>query len=484
MPYNIVEDGDRWCVEKDDGERMGCHDSRAAAEAQQRALYAAEDKQLKRYTQSEVGYVPLSTIEGQACANCRWFASDVSMCHVMENYPLDVVATGHCAQWAALPVTDILAAHERIEAEGVELEDTEPVVAAEMSADAPPPEAAATLFAAPTSTDSSVFKALLDRLTGGLKPGTAVIKGADGKRYMLIVTSNAYKDREGETITSAALAADVDRCWIAEDQYRSDNPLLFWHDDRVVIGDIVWGDMRGPFLVEVARENNAPLARVVFDYREAHPEEKWGASHRFVYRVTDRTETGDYTRIIKRETSILPRAAAANLLTFSGVLPVSKARDEYLNKMLGLPNAADLLDQGIGALIAALDAAGVEHKSADEQPNTEDAVDRAAARFGTLMLDLVNSQADFAAELDAAKAMFADKAKALDDERAALEVERAGLRAEVDALKALAEQLQAQLNARPRVASKDDGNVVPDDTLTTEMRAALMERDPFWHTER
>lgn len=43
MPWSIEKRGDEYCVVKDsDGETEGCHDSRAKAEAQRRALYASE----------------------------------------------------------------------------------------------------------------------------------------------------------------------------------------------------------------------------------------------------------------------------------------------------------------------------------------------------------------------------------------------------------------------------------------------------------
>lgn len=44
MPWEVTEEGGRWCVRKkgDDGELAGCHDTREEAERQMRALYANE----------------------------------------------------------------------------------------------------------------------------------------------------------------------------------------------------------------------------------------------------------------------------------------------------------------------------------------------------------------------------------------------------------------------------------------------------------
>lgn len=50
MPYNIGSRGSNGCsgypVMKEDGEMMGCHNTRSEAEAQQRALYASENKSM------------------------------------------------------------------------------------------------------------------------------------------------------------------------------------------------------------------------------------------------------------------------------------------------------------------------------------------------------------------------------------------------------------------------------------------------------
>lgn len=50
MPYHVVKSGrcpsgkPYACVKSSDGKIMGCHETKAKAQAQQRALYAAEKK--------------------------------------------------------------------------------------------------------------------------------------------------------------------------------------------------------------------------------------------------------------------------------------------------------------------------------------------------------------------------------------------------------------------------------------------------------
>lgn len=167
-----------------------------------------------------------------------------------------------------------------------------------------------------------------------LKAGSTVFTGADGLRYMFIVTSNGYKDREDEFVFTQALKSYVDSRWVANKRFISDNELLFWHEGDNV-GSIVWADMEGPFLLEVAKE--APnrivyldkahrvrsTVKQVWDYIEAHPEVGWGASHGFGYPASER---GNYKHIQKFETSVLPLAYAANPYTYAGVMKNGRTR--------------------------------------------------------------------------------------------------------------------------------------------------------------
>lgn len=213
--------------------------------------------------------------------------------------------------------------------------------------------------------------------------GVQVLKARDedGRRLMVIVTSNAYKDREDEIIPEAALAADVDRRWQG-DAFVDGDPLLLWHAGEP-IGDIVFADMEGAFLLEVARERDPeqmvdlaaegePPLRVpvgtVWDVVEQGDEE-WAASHRFLYA---RREAGVYGPIRKNETSVLPHWAAANPWTYSGIIHkelemANKQRRGFLGKMFG-PEMEEQVDATRAAVRQAqeeLDGMGVERKDAD-----------------------------------------------------------------------------------------------------------------------
>ena len=150
-------------------------------------------------------------------------------------------------------------------------------------------------------------------------------------RHMLIVTSNSYRDNEREIITEKALSDYVDTQW-EDDSFVGSDPLLLWHAGDP-IGEIVYADMRGPFLVEIARElpnksvniardSDPPLMADVKEIWDAlSVEECKGASHEFMFRETDR-EDGVYDMIKKYETSVLPRKHAANIFTKATILGV------------------------------------------------------------------------------------------------------------------------------------------------------------------
>lgn len=487
MPYMVMERDGKHCVYKKDedgnpmGESMGCHDSKNEAMAQMAAIHANERKSIQKPTQTEAGYIAVSTKEGKACESCRWFDNEVSMCHTIENYPEDISEKGYCERHEA-PFSLMSLFHDEPPTGemqktgkqlfiGGEMVDVVVPVETQHGHETETPE---TGYIAPDSNADNILKKLSTLFQQGLKPGQSVIKGADGARYMLIVTSNSYQDRDAETIKTDALKADVNRHWTGDDTaFMSDNPLLFWHDDNVKIGDVIYGDVKGAFYVELAKEADSPLAQAIFDYREAHPDEKWGASHRFEYYRTHRAKDGTYAAIRKRETSILPREAAANALTFSGVIPMATKRDEYLNKMLGLENAADLLDKGIEVLMAELDKKGIEHKSVDD-PAQE--VEAAGDKYGTLLVEILNAQAELDERLTAKETELTTAQKAFDDQRTA----------DAETIHTLSEQvaeLKAQLDARPRSASRASETEIEKDQLSEDAKNSLpTKRDSFWHT--
>lgn len=231
-----------------------------------------------------------------------------------------------------------------------------------------------------------------------VKNGLTIYKDtATGLRYLFIVTSNSYKDRDNETIATKALEEYVAAAWSVEGKCLPENPLLFWHDGPP-IGDVVWTDTEGPFLLEVAKERpNRGITlrgtskafrttiKSVWDALETAVK-RWGASHGFKY-TDDALDNGVYKHIRKFETSVLPLDAAANPYTFAGVID-DMNKDKVLEDLLKTPGVADKFRKGIRAVKGELDKRGLEHKAKDEQATKgklEDAVavlDAAFAKIG------------------------------------------------------------------------------------------------------
>lgn len=208
-----------------------------------------------------------------------------------------------------------------------------------------------------------------------VKAGLTIYRGQDGRRFMFIVTSNSYKDRENEAIATKALQAYVDRAWAVEDKCLPRNPLLFWHDGDP-IGDIVWTDMEGPFLLEVAKERPNRAIRLttkgriwkttvkhIWDAIEKG-DYRYGASHGF--HVPDGAfEDGVYKHIAKFESSVLPLDAAANPYTFAGVVN-DMNKDKVLENLLKTPGVADKFRKGVRSVKQELDKRGLEHKALEQ----------------------------------------------------------------------------------------------------------------------
>jgi hypothetical protein len=147
----------------------------------------------------------------------------------------------------------------------------------------------------------------------------------NGERLMLLVSSNAFKDREQEIVRQKALEEYVNNF--------TGNKLLWWHGGDA-IGKVIDAQMVGAFLVEVAKElpnrainlarkaTDAPMnttIKEVWDFVEDKGTGiDWGASIGFRF-IRDDIEDGVFERILKFETSVLPLEVAANPFTFARV---------------------------------------------------------------------------------------------------------------------------------------------------------------------
>lgn len=502
MPYKTIKEGDKYEVYKLDadgnptGKSLGTHDSADDAKKQIAAIEANSDEEkslvskagrvlntriakrliqaykdfgdiiseakleitdddeeaAKMYgmlRQNEVAYVTVSPNTGtQQCANCRFFkASEYdangmligSHCAIVEPYPESILPTGYCNRW------------ELSEPEVIE---QAPIPVIIVDVDTGEEKAYQTPKPAKTLLKSD-------------KSGVTFQRGADGLRLAMIYTSNGYEDRAEDYVTTKALEGYVEECWQG-DEYVGKNILDFWHHPKLDIGDIIYADMHETFLFEMAKERNTPLAKVLWDYWEKSADDiDWAASHRF--RVK-RRDTHVFESIKKERTSILPRSAAANLLTFSGVVPMTKARDKMLDKILDFEGAADMLKtKGVQAVMEHLKAKGVEHKSVDV-PATETPTPQADeyAVYMKAFPAVLEGMAELLESIEAIEAKEATREKGHDE-----------LVTLVKTFQTSLDKVNAQLTLAPRgskatetLISKEQGDAVKADEP--------VEYDPTW----
>ena len=378
-------------------------------------------------------------------------------------------------------------------------------------------------FVATPLSDEGLVGRIVKWWKSELGPGIHITR-KDGLRHMFIVTSNSYEDREGETITSDALKAYEESCFPGEDLFHCDNPLLWWHDDDVVMGEAVTVNYSEPFLVEVFRELPNPVSKVLWDYAEANGHAA-GASHRFGYLEKDRDEDGTFHRIFKQETSYLPeRSLAANDRTYAGVIMASpqsdKRLDEIFEQVAGIKGASAKLHAKTGELEKELEAAGISHKALPPKTIAPDPKSPVEAEVEGEVIEedveedvkapemdiasfssIVNTIAGLVMDLVEAQAGVLDNQMGMVKELTELKEMRVSEKAAdsttikdlQDKLKALSEEmaaLKARVNLAPRSANRTLGEVDPElakrqiaeaiDTAGEARKEQSKKVDSFW----
>ena len=417
-------------------------------------------------TQKEVNYLPLSATKGKACANCRWFLH-FGGCFIVDGQPEPILPTGYCDRWEATPqpepapdVAEVIAESvgEAVEA----VMEAMPLMPMEMSHEHESSRAEVIIDPA-----APVLTQLQNRLRRQpLKDGTQVLKDNTGRRYMFMITSNGYRDRDNANVTTRAIEDYVEKCWTDDGQFIGDNAHYIWHTKELgSISDLVFADVWSGFLVELWREKEQmPVAKAFYNYVERHPDEKWGASQGFFASKTD-IDAGLYKTIAKYESSSLPLAAASNVYTLSEVLPMveKSKRDTFLNQLFkeefGIEDAAALLKQGPETLRKTLADRGVEAKTAGG-----DAIQKArleaSKQNAELLLSMVEVQDEFDRQLST---LTETQTKAANDEAARIAAIEKKYEDRLAAVEKDNQALRTLLNQAPRRASQDSATTVTDD---------------------
>lgn len=415
---------------------------------------AMAEKSSAIFDQTDVNYITLSAIQGQACANCVFYQhdhygdSDFPSCHIVRNWPDPIEPTGWCDRWEVKPEpppppVDVADAIDNLATA------IESAITVELSDDG-----RRDLYITPSD---GIAASLRKSITGKLKTGLSVLKDAAGRRYMFMVTSNGYKDRDKEHVATKALEAYVKACWTGDDTaFVGDNAHYIWHVKALgSISDLMFADVWSGFLVEMWREQDDPIAKAFYNFVERHDEIEWGASHGFQGVLKSDT----FTHINKFESSSLPLDAAANLLTLSEVLPMSvkSKRDSFLDQLFkeefGIEGAAAILHAGPDQLRAELEKKGVTAKALGEG---SDALKQARADAisgnADLLISMIEVQDDFEKQLTDGNKQIADQNKTIAD-----------LQKQVQGYETEVKDLRAIVNAGPRRPIDDDSTVVTDE---------------------
>lgn len=222
---------------------------------------------------------------------------------------------------------------------------------------------------------------------------------AHDRRYMFLLSSNAYEDREDEYVKQTALELYVKQF--------TPNAHKFWHRGDP-IGEIIAAQNIGPFLLELSRElpnhdidisgeDEPPMpttVKQVWDYIERNPGE-FGASIGFNYLKGDEQDKA-YDAILKHETSTLPLSDAANAITLSSIIggkPMSEAqkdkRRNLWSNIVGRSVSNDLA-AAMEALQASLDGAGITRKEFDGQ-KTKAIMEDLAQQIDDLLANIIDN---------------------------------------------------------------------------------------------
>lgn len=357
MPYKVFAENGKYCVYKHDeagnkvGKTHGCHPSRKNANEQLRALYAAEPgiKEVGMGDCPNCGAkaaVTKSEGDGNHPADHYLVVEDPqspTTWHLRYKNTSGAVDHGLCgAAWAALH-----GGYRGNKYEG------------------PAKQKAITKLTAIYNENKWPL------------PGVKGLKAfeKDGERYLVLWTSNAFQDREGEIFETKALEEYVARHDATGDYGR----VWFWHVKGTDFADVVWEDIAGRMLVSVAQMDHTAYADKMW-HAITHPEDYpdvlplgWGTSHGYAYRVGDK-QNGVYGFMEKFETTILPYHRASNL--WGGIkeaveMARTKEKDDALKRLVTDEVAAAVLEDAEKAS-SLLEQAGISFKEDSEaNDNTE-----------------------------------------------------------------------------------------------------------------
>jgi hypothetical protein len=331
-------------------------------------------------------------------------------------------------------------------------------------------------------------------------PGLFIFKQSDGTSRWITFSSNAYRDRDSEIVSTAALEADVARA----DKEGDYGPLRWWHVGQpdpinrlpgsgADIGRCDYNAMHGRILVESGTFINENVAEAI-----TKKASDLQVSIGFFHPKDQPDQSGVFHSVRRFERSLLPRGRASNpwtsmLVIQKEVRPMLKEKLEALRMLLG----GD--DELVKTVLAAAEKtdhsaeeAGVEFKGENPQPdepatetkaeevelieaeaagdeeiiaeveaeNLEPVIgDMTREQFAGVMAEALSAAIEpYAKELQAVKQAMTTK----DDTIASM---REALEAQSKQVKALSAELSELTGSQPRAANKGYRASQAEDTV-------------------
>jgi hypothetical protein len=444
-----------------------------------------EQQKALRFLQADVHYQPLSDQDAAACATCRWFNAHGeygTYCHIIDNWPLDVLATGICDKHEPLPALNVPPVSETT------MENAVNAVAGAI--DAAVQEVVTAEASLPEAHDDQQNAAaraggIFDQLSGIAKriftrkaasDAFQVFKGKDGKHYWLARHTNIFEDREKEILSSKAHAAYVARVNLG----LVDMPELWaFHTKGTRHGqaDIVWE--HAGFVYALGHFDDTPEAKsAIKGYQKRKG--KIELSHGFTY-PRWALKDGVYESYNTFEISTLPEGAAANpYTTFEEVttMALSDKQASWIKDNLGeeaLKRAQEANKSGEtdAEVLKALDTRYKDFAELETATTDKAALEglEIGKTFGKVLGNLIGTQAEMSEQIETLKT---DKATA----EAALKTERETNAQTIKVLQDDVEALKVRLGARPRRAM--DGTEVDKKDMPKDIEDGINPPESFF----
>ena len=456
MPYSKRKNDDgQWCVYKEGEEKsLGCYDSESDADDQIAAIHATEDKSLNekyatRYTQKEVNYTPDYMGEDGHCAGCRWFSahSDYDGCAIIQNYPQDVLATGRCDKWEAIPTTESDPMPVMIVAGTASKKDD---IASDVGTVEVPKGIRRLLL-----TFEKVAESAIETARKVIEPEpfftSLKIKG----NHWLITWSNNFEDHDGEIFTLKAIQNYVARTKMGLIPMPT---LQVWHaGEKTQLGTADWVADYGHFISAAGQFDQTSKAQHAKGYykRNAH---KTAVSHGYTFRKSA-FDGKHYHEFNTFEISLLPRGVEANSYTSLErikAMAFSEAQEKYLAEVFG--------DEDVKQIKTAyeergkvLEELGVQFKdftnpSPDDNTASKEAVENVESDFKSLIPTLIQDSAAVVKMMDAVAKSIEQRVK--------------DLQTQLDSVTGELATVQEAYDLRPKSAVRGTADAAPvDDPL-------------------